>query len=101
MHEPATGGNAARLVMPPHVQAKTSRFSIIVPSVAGGLLLVYLLFPFVFLAPVIWIFGPYQTAPPHVQTFVRTAFFPIAYLSERVPAYRLLLSKESELTGLQ
>ena len=77
------------------------RASVLVPSILIGFLFVYLLFPFLFLAPIVLIFGEYDKAPPHVQTAVRTAFVPIRYLSERFPAYRLLISKESELTGIR
>jgi hypothetical protein len=66
---------------------------------ATAVVLLYLLFPHVFILPIILAFG--KTEPPAEMHHAISVFFaPIRILHDHVPAYAWLLAKESELTGI-
>ena len=61
-----------------------------------GLIVLYFVFPYAFLWPVVMIHGKH-TMP---AAWVRAFFLPVTYLSRKVPAYRAMLLAEGRWTGL-
>ena len=61
--------------------------------------LIYFLFPALLYLPIILIYG--EPEPPgRLSTAVHGLVLPIRYLDAKLPAYRRLFEKESELLGL-
>ena len=66
-------------------------------TLLGVFLLVYVFFPFVFVLPLVGIYGPGGPVPPAVRYF----FWPVIYLDEHVRSYHALIEAESKWVGIR